>query len=137
VTAAEGFRFPDRTFTVDPSRVEEFVLALGAEPEPGWSPRPGSLVPPGFLMYVTTYGAERIHDALGLDMLRTVFGGSDAEFLGPVRVGDTLLVRPQVTRVTRKNGQQGPLLLIELTVEYLGPSGQVVARERSTTIQRG
>lgn len=137
MTAVEGFRFPDRTFTVDPGRVEEFVLAVGIEPEPGWSPRPGSPIPLGFFMYVTTYGAEAIHDALELDMPRTVFGGTDAEFLRPVRIGDTLVARPQVTGVTRRTGKQGALLLIELTVEYLDTAGNVVVRERSTTIQRG
>ncbi|MFL6112328.1 MAG: hypothetical protein ACJ786_13375 [Catenulispora sp.] len=71
MTVAEGYRFPDRTFTVDPVRVEEFVLALGVEPEAGWAPRAGAPVPLGFFMYVTTYGADAIHDVLGLDMLRT------------------------------------------------------------------
>jgi hypothetical protein len=137
MTVAEGYRFPDKTFTVDPGRVEEFVLALGVEPEDGWAPREGAPVPPGFLMYVTTYGADAIHDVLELDMLRTVYGGTDADFRGPVRIGDTLTVRPQVTRVTEKEGRGGRLLLIELTVDYLDGGGVVVVRERSTTAQRG
>jgi acyl dehydratase len=137
VTVAEGYRFPDRTFTVDPVRVEEFVLALGVEPEAGWAPRAGAPVPLGFFMYVTTYGADAIHDVLGLDMLRTVYGGTDAEFLAPVHVGDILTVRPQVTGVTEKEGRHGRLLLVELTVDYLDGGGAVVVRERSTTVQRG
>lgn len=137
MNVAEGYRFPDRAFTVDPGRVEEFVLALGLAPEPGWAPQAGAPVPPGFLMYVTTYGADPVHDVLGLDMLRTVYGGTDAEFLGPVRIGDVLTVRPQVTRITEKEGRRGRLLLVELTVEYLDRDGAVVVRERSTTAQRG
>jgi acyl dehydratase len=137
VNVAEGYRFPDATFTVDRGRVEEFVLALGLEPEPGWAPEVGAPVPPGFLMYVTTYGADPVHEALGLDMLRTVYGGTDLEFLGPVHVGDELTVRPQVTRVTEKAGRSGRLLLIERTVDYLDRGGALVVRERSTTAQRG
>ncbi|MDT7615316.1 MAG: hypothetical protein QOF00_2763 [Pseudonocardiales bacterium] len=133
----EGHRFPERTFTVDPGRVEEFVLATGAEPAPGWSARPGAEVPLGFLMYVTTYGADAVHDALELDMLRTVYGGTDAEYLHPVHVGDVLTVRPHVSKIVEKNGSRGRLLLVELTVEYLDAGGDVAVREKSTTVQRG
>jgi acyl dehydratase len=136
MNVAAGYRFSDKTFTVDPVRVEEFVLAVGVEPESGWVPQVGAPVPPGFLMYVTTYGAD-VHEVLGLDMLRTVYGGTDLEFLGPVHVGDVLTVRPQVTRITEKTGRSGRLLLVELTVEYLDRGGAVVVRERSTTAQRG
>lgn len=134
---AEGYRFAERNFVIDPARVEEFVLAVGVEPEPGWTPRPGSSVPPGFLMYVTTYGAEAIHDALELDMQRTVYGGTGLELLGEVRVGDELTVRPHVSAITEKTGSRGRLLIVELTLDYVDAAGAVVARERSTTVQRG
>lgn len=132
-----GFRFPDREFYLDPVRVDEYVRALGIEPEIGYRPGIGAPVPPGFLMYVTTYGAEPIHDALGLDPLRTVYGGMDEEFLAPARVGERLTVRPQVTNVTSKTGQSGALLFIELTIEYVRDDGTVIVRERSNTVQRG
>lgn len=137
MTVSEGHRFPDREFMVDRARVEEFVLAVGAEPEDGWTAQQGATVPPGFLMYVTTYGADPVHQALGLDMLRTFYGGTEIEMLGVVRVGDLLTVRPQVTAVTEKDGSRGRLLIVELTVEYLRSDGDVVVRERSTTVQRG
>lgn len=132
-----GQRFPEREFYVDPVRVEEYVIALGVDPEPGYRAELGAVVPPGFFMYVTTYGAELIHDALDFDMLRTVYGGSEVEQLQPVRVGDRLTVRPQITGVTEKDGRSGHLTFVELTTEYSREDGTVAIVERSNTVQRG
>ena len=54
----------------------------------------------------------------------------------PVRVGDTLSVRPQITGVTEKDGRSGRLTFVELTTEYLRDDGTVVLVERSNTVQR-
>jgi hypothetical protein len=132
-----GHRFPEREFVVDPVRVEEYVLALGVEPEEGYRAERGASVPPGFLMYVTAYGADDVHPVLGLDMLRTVYGGSDTDYLAPVHVGERLTVRPVLTGRTEKAGKQGALLFVELTTDYVRDDGTVVVRERSTMVQRG
>ena len=137
MTAQQGHRFPDRRFVVEPVKVEEYVTALGVEPEPDYRAERGAQVPPGFLMYVTTYGADAVHEALSLDMLRTVYGGSDYEMLAPVVVGDELTVRPTVSGVTEKDGASGRLLFVQLTTEYLRSDGTVAVRERSTIVQRG
>ncbi len=131
-----GHRFPEAEFRIDPARVEEYVTALGVEPTPGYRAVPGAEVPPGFFMYVTTYGAEPVHDQLGFDMFRTVYGGTEVEMYHPVRVGDTLSVRPQITGVTEKDGRSGRLTFVELTTEYLRDDGTVVLVERSNTVQR-
>lgn len=132
-----GTRFPDKSFYVDPVRVEEYVTALGVEPEHGYQPGIGAAVPPGFFMYVTTYGADEVHAALGFDMLRTVYSGSDTEHLAPVRVGDRLVVRPRLTALHEKQGRSGRLTFAELTTEYLRQDGTVVVRERSNTVEKG
>jgi acyl dehydratase len=137
VAVVVGHRFPEREFYVDPVRVEEFVLALGVDPAPGYRAEPGAPIPPGFLMYVTTYGADPIHAALDLDLLRTVFGGTDEEFLAPVRVGDRLTVRPEITNIVEKTGGSGRLTFVEITTEYVRDDGAVAVRERSTVVQRG
>jgi len=131
-----GDRFPEREFYVDPVRVEEFVLATGVVPEDGYAAEVGAAVPPGFLMYVTAYGAEPIHEALGFDMLRTVYGGTDIEQREPVCVGDRLIVRPWISGIREKTGASGRLTFAELTAEYLR-DGTVVAIERSNTVQKG
>lgn len=131
-----GARFPEREFYVDPVRVEEFVLATGVPPHEGYAAEVGAVVPPGFLMYVTAYGAEPIHEALGFDMLRTVYGGTDIEQRAPVCVGDRLIVRPWISGIREKTGASGRLTFAELTTEYLR-DGTAVAIERSNTVQKG
>ena len=131
-----GHRFPGREFTVDHVRVEEYVLALGIEPETGYRAEIGAVVPPGFFMYVTTYGAGPVHDMLDFDMLRTVYGGTEIEHLHPVRVGDRLTVTPEISGVVEKDGKSGHLTFVELTTEYTREDGTVVLIERSNTVQR-
>lgn len=131
-----GTRFAAREFYVDPVRVEEFVLALGVTPEDDYRAGVGSVVPPGFLMYVTTYGAEVIHGELGFDMFRTVYGGSELEQRVPVRVGDRLTVQPWVSQLREKDGKAGRLTLAEITTEYVR-DGAVVMVERSNVVQKG
>lgn len=131
-----GHRFPAREFTVDPVRVEEYVLALGVEPEPGFHAEPGAVVPPGFFMYVTTYGAGPVHDVLEFDMFRTVYGGSEIEYLAPVRVGDRLTVIPRISNVVEKDGRSGHLTFVELTTEYTRDDGTLALVERSNAVQR-
>lgn len=132
-----GHRFPEMRLRLEPWRVNLYVEALGVSPEEGWSAEPGSSLPPGFLMYVTTYGADAVHDSLDLDFHKAVYGGMDTEFFAPVRVGDTITVAPYVSNLTNKTTSRGSLTFIELTCEYHLPDGTLAARERSTTIQRG
>lgn len=137
MAVAVGHRFPGTTFYVDPVRVEEFVLALGIEPQPGYRAEVGAPVPPGFLMYVTTYGADPVHQALEFDLLRTVFAGVNEEFFVPVRIGDKLVVRPQITGIREKTGGSGRLTFAEITTDYLRDDGTLAVRERSSIVQRG
>lgn len=134
-TAEAGHRFPEGRFHVHPLRVEEYIHALGIDPEPDYQVRVGGAVPAGFFMYVTTYGAEPVAEVLQLDPLRTVYGGTWEEFLRPVRVGDTVRVRPEITKITRKQGRSGPLVFVELTTEYLD-GNDVAVRERTTLVER-
>ena len=121
---------------IDPARVEEFVTALGVEPTEGYRAEIGAEVPPGFFMYVTTYGAAPIHDVLGFEMLRTVFGGSVLETFSPARVGETLRVVPEVTSRVVKDGRSGQLTFVEITATYTREDGSVVLVERSNTVER-
>ena len=129
--------FPEKILYVDPTRVEEFVTALGVPPADGWVCEVGAPLPPGFLMYVTAYGVEEVNAALGLTETTTLYGGQQVELHSPVRVGDHLRVRLAVTGETRKPGAGGELALYELTCSYLDDrTGAPVATERSTTIRR-
>ena len=88
-------------------------------------------------MYVTTYGAEDVHEVLSFDPMRTLYGGTAVDYLLPVRVGDRLTVRPYISDVRVKEGRSGRLTFVDLTTEYVNPQGDVAVRERSTTLERG
>lgn len=132
-----GHCFPEREFTVERRQVEEFVTALGVDPADGYQARDGAPVPPGFMVYVTTYGSDEIHEALEIPWQRALFGGTEYEFLAPVTIGETVTVRPVLSDVSERSGSQGTLTFYQLTCEYCRSDGTVALRERSTTIKRG
>lgn len=131
-----GHVFPEKKFVVEPHRVAEYVTALGVAPEDNWTPEIGQAVPLGFFMYVTSYGAEDVHDYLSFDLLHTVYGGTDAEFLEPVRIGDVLTVSPVISSLTVKESKGKTLTFAEITCEYVNKDGRVVVRERSNTVEK-
>lgn len=132
-----GYEFPERSFYADPVRVAEYVIALGVEPQPGYRAEKGATLPPGFLMYVTTYGAEPVNQALGVGFTDVLFGSAHYDYPGTVRVGDTVVVRPRITGRTSKRGSSGQLTFWELTCDYLSATGELLVRERSGIVQKG
>jgi N-terminal half of MaoC dehydratase len=128
---------PSKTFVVDPTKVDEYVHAVGVLPEAGWTPTIGATVPGGFLMYVTTYGAEPVLEATGFDPKRLVFGGSAVETLAPVCLGDRLLLSCALTPIELVGSGEAAFRRATVLVEYIAASGEVVAKERTTLIERG
>lgn len=133
--ATIGFRFPEQSVYLDPTRIDEYVTALGITPEPGWQCAVGQPVPPGFLMYVTTYGADPVHGEFDIDFRNTVYGGMKCEFRRAARIGETLRVSPYVSDVSVKTTRSKTLTFIEVTCEYFDEAGELVATESSSTIQ--
>lgn len=131
-----GHRFPPTTFFLDPTRIEEYVLALGVEPEPNWTAGPGAVLPPGFLMYVTTYGAEPVHEAFDLPWQLALYGGSRYEYRSPLRVGDTVGVAPVVSGRKVAGPESSRLTFWELRIDYTDSDGTLAVIEHSTTIAR-
>ena len=134
--AEVGYRFPECSFHVDRTRVEEFLRAIEVEPALGYAGQAGFPVPPGFLMYVTTYGAIPIYDALDVDVERALFGGTRLEVFEPVCVGATITVRPWVSNFFTKPGANGSLTFAELACDYVGEDEVLLAREHTTIIER-
>ena len=133
--ATIGFRFPEQSVYLDPTRIEEYVTALGIAPEPDWECTVGQPVPPGFLMYVTTYGADPVHGEFDIDFRNTVYGGMRCEFRRAARIGETLRVSPFVSDVAIKTTRSKTLTFIEVTCQYFDEADELVATESSSTIQ--
>ena len=131
-----GYRFAPTSFYLNPTRIEEYVIALGVAPETDWQPVAGGVVPPGFLMYVTTYGAEAVHEAFELPWQLALYGGSRYTYAAPLRIGDTIGVAPVVTGCKVAGPYDAPLTFWELRIDYTDPEGTLAVIEHSTTIAR-
>lgn len=133
-----GHEFPATRFRIKATKVQEFLRAVGVEPSDGYIVEVGAPVPLGYLMYVVAYGAEPVHNALQMDMLKSVYGGAEYDLREPVHVGDEVEVRTRVSGATSKEGSSGRLTIYELTTEYVRPEDQAVLLvETSTTVERG
>jgi len=122
--AAEGTRYPDVGFVVEPSRVAAFRDVFGQ--------RTG--VPPTFLTAAEfTVFPQVIGDpALGLDFSRVLHGGQEYELERPLREGETLTVRARIDSVRVRAGTGFLVIAMDLFDE----AGEPVAHTRSTMIER-
>lgn len=67
---------------------------------------------------------------------RAIGGGSSFEVGEPVRPGDIITVRKEVTDIYKKTGKSGDLYFVAVDTTYTNQKGQVVAREKATYIRR-
>ena len=121
---AEGTRYPDVEFVVDPERVAAFrdVFALAEG------------VPPTFLTAAEFTALPQVagDPGLALDFSRVLHGGQEYELMRPPREGETLTVRARIDSI-RIRGGTGFLVI---AMDMLDREGELVARSRSTMIER-
>lgn len=134
-TDVEGHKLPEVTFKVTGTKVSEFLTALGLTSDPRQEPADGDEIPPGFLMYVTSYGADPVHDLLEMDFRRAVYGGAKIDYHQPVLVGDELTLALEIEAITSRESRSGPLHIATVLCEYRR-SGDLVATERSSIVER-
>ena len=67
---------------------------------------------------------------------RLMDGGTEVEFLQPVRVGDVLTGRSQITDIYQKKGRSGPLIFVQRETTFTNQNGELVLIEKGTTILR-
>jgi acyl dehydratase len=120
-----GKVYPERTFTVDPQRVEAF---RGVFEEP-------SGVPVTFATAAEFSVMPRIvgDPELGLDFTRVLHGSQEYAFLRPLEEGETLTIRARIDAI-RELGGNGFLTIV---TELVGADGEVACTARSTMIERG
>jgi acyl dehydratase len=117
-----------RALVVDRTRVDEFLMAAGELPVATDSTASGTAVPPGYLFYVSAFGADTLHEEAGISFDRGLFAGLRVHTVRPVHVGDELTVRASVGKQrTVANGST----FIEINCQY-DRDGEVVLRETST-----
>ena len=121
---AEGTRYPDVEFVVDPERVRAFRAVFGQTEG----------VPPTFLTAAEFSVLPRVIDdpALGLDFSRVLHGGQSYELERPLREGETLTVRARIDSVRVRAGAAFMVIAMDLVDADDVP----VAHARSTMIER-
>ncbi len=63
-------------------------------------------------------------------------GEDDVEWFAPVRPGDRITVRQRVADIQLKAGRSGALLLITRENEFVNQRGELLVRQRVTSIRR-
>ena len=134
--AAIGSRSDPITWEVEKGEIIRFAEAVG-DPNPLYSDEAaarksrygGIIAPPTFLH---SYGATPLDfdypEGVGLD------GGSDWEYLEPVRPGDRITVTARIADIFEKSGRVGKMIFIVREIEYVNQLGELAARRRSTGI---
>jgi hypothetical protein len=129
VKAKIGWEGPESEAPVEAGHVRRFTQAIG-DPNPRW----GEEVPPTFLV---AFGSEtpRLPEALeyGKGWLN---GGNRFQYLGPVKIGDTIRVKSRLVDAYEKQGGSGNLLFLVFEAEYRNQHDRVVAIARNTAIRR-
>jgi acyl dehydratase len=122
--AAEGTRYPDVPFVVDPDRVAAFRDVFGQ----------ASGVPPTFVTAAEFSVFPHVigDPELGLDFSRVVHGWQEYVYERPLREGETLTVRASIESVKMK----GPSGFLVVAMELRDADGTLVCTARSQMIER-
>lgn len=67
---------------------------------------------------------------------RTMAGGTEVEYLRPIRPGDVLTQQSRIADITERSGSTGPLVFTTTETTYRDAAGEPVVIVRSTTIAR-
>jgi acyl dehydratase len=71
-----------------------------------------------------------------LPTARAVGGGSRFDVGEPVRPGDVITARKEISDIYRKSGKSGDLVFVVLDTTYTNQDGAVVAHERGSFVNR-
>ena len=124
---------------VEKGHIVRFAQAVG-DPNPWWndeadarkSRRGGLVAPPTFLRALIV---DRPHLPVAIPYERRLDGGSDWEYLQPIRVGDRIKAVARLADVSEREGRLGTMLITAVEITYTNQFDEVVATQRSTHIE--
>ena len=125
---------------VEQGHVRAFAEAI-EDANPIWAnemfarrtPFGGIVAPPTFLRVVSVQSIEELPDHFPFK--RLLDGGSEWEYLHPVRIGDTVTAVSRITDLYGRIGRLGPMVFIVSEITYTNQLSQVVAIQKSTSIR--
>ena len=104
-----------------------------------------TIAPPGFFGWPTrctgvfvTFPESLVQEATATltqaGYSRALYGGTDYEFLHPIRTGDTLEATPRISNISEKEGKAGNLIFVSVETTYTNQTGDLVAKQRHNFI---
>ncbi|MEA2649077.1 MAG: hypothetical protein QOG61_1512, partial [Candidatus Binataceae bacterium] len=129
-----------RTIEVERGSIRRFAEAIGdsnplfnSESEARHTCFGGMIAPPTFGRSLSAAIPDVKLD-MG-DSFRGLDGGSDWEYLEPIRPGDRITVQTKIADLRESAGRLGPMVFITTETSYTNQFGQVCALQRSTAIR--
>jgi hypothetical protein len=127
-----GFSLPPFTVTVDPDRLRQFALAIGASE----STVESGIAPPTYMKVVEGEGnsSREIVRALGIDLRRVLHAEQEFAYASAIRAGDRLSVERGVVDIYDRKDGALEFVVIDSTVRRR--SGESVGRSRQWILVR-
>ena len=136
---AIGCESAPKTIEVEKGAIVKFAEAIGDD-NPVYndevaarSSRFGGLIAPPTFLRSAVVGRPEIPFEVPFE--RLLDGGSDWEYLEPVRPGDRITAVARVEDMNERNGRIGLMIILTIVVTYTNQFDQVVATQTSTSIR--
>ena len=128
-----------RTYDVERGAIRRFAEAIG-DPNPLFnsdrearkSRFGGMIAPPTFCR---SMGAAIPDIKLDMPTFRGLDGGSEWEYVEPIRPGDRISVVSKIADIRESAGRLGPMVFITVETSYTNQFNQLCALQRSTVIR--
>ena len=136
---AIGTQSSPLTMEVEKGAIVKFAEAIGDD-NPLWTDEiiarkgkyGGLIAPPTFLRSIRIDRPELPFD---LPFTRLLDGGSDWEYFQPVRAGDLITAKNQITDLQERVGRMGLMIIMTNLITYANQFEEVVATQTNTSIR--
>jgi len=128
-----------RTYEIERGAIRRFAQAIGDpnvlfndEQQARKTRFGGMIAPPTF---GRSLGSPLPTVKLNLPGFRILDGGSEWEYLEPIRPGDRITVRSKLVDLRETQGRLGPMVFIVMETSYTNQFGELCVIQRSTAIR--
>jgi acyl dehydratase len=94
------------------------------------------IAPPAFLIDAGLIKIAARLKAANCPLPNFLNGGTEIEYLKPIKAGDTITTTAKLVDLQEKAGQSGPLILMKIEVEYKNQNGDTAVKCHQTFIKR-
>ncbi|MBN1430091.1 MAG: MaoC family dehydratase N-terminal domain-containing protein [Anaerolineae bacterium] len=130
----KGKTFPPFTYTIERSKLREFLLAVG-EDDPAYDAGDPPLPPtfPTLFAFWSGSGLEGVLAQVGVEIYNVLHSEQEYEYLAPIHIGDTVEGQAAITNIYQKAGMD----FMEIVTDYKNQAGVPVLKDRALIIVRG